>query len=78
MFLLCVFFIVTENGFDVMGIDISKTAINIAGKKSRVAKAKIDFFCESFVDLSFVDGEFDFVFDMVVFTMLRLRTKSSS
>ena len=56
-----------QNGFDVTGIDISKTAIGIAKKKTLFANVHLDFLIESFVDLSFGDGKFDFVFDMGCF-----------
>ena len=56
-----------QSGFDVTGIDISKTAIEIAKKKAHQAKVHINFLPESFIDLTFSDGEFDFVFDMGCF-----------
>ena len=56
-----------QNGLEVTGIDISKTAIEIAKKKAHQAKVHISFISESFIDLSFSDGEFDFVFDMGCF-----------
>ena len=65
-----------ENGFDVTGIDISKTAIKIARKKLRLAKLNIDLLCESFVDLSFVNEEFDFVFDMGCFHHVALEDQA--
>lgn len=56
-----------QNGFEVTGIDISTTAIGIAKQKARDAKATVGFVNESFVDLAFRDGAFDFVFDMGCF-----------
>ncbi len=56
-----------RQGFDVSGIDISKTAIVIAKKKAQQAKVHIDFLMESFIDLSFSDNKFYFVFDMGCF-----------
>ena len=56
-----------QNGQDVTAIDISKTALAIARKNARQAKLNINFLSESFVDLSFDDGKFDFVFDMGCF-----------
>ena len=56
-----------QKGFDVTGIDISPAAIEIAKKKAVQAKANIGFLVESFVDLSFDDKAFDFVFDMGCF-----------
>ena len=56
-----------QNGFDVTGIDISRTAIEIAKKKAHQAKVDINFLAESFIDLPFNDEAFDFVFDMGCF-----------
>jgi 2-polyprenyl-3-methyl-5-hydroxy-6-metoxy-1,4-benzoquinol methylase len=56
-----------QRGFDVTGIDISRTAIEIAKKKAHQAKVNINFLSESFIDLPFSDWEFDFVFDMGCF-----------
>ncbi len=56
-----------QNEFDVTAIDISKTAIEIAHKKAAKAKVNIDFLAESFIDLPFRDGVFDFVWDMGCF-----------
>ena len=44
-----------ESGFDVTGIDISRSAIKIAKSKARQEKANIHFLSESFVALSFCD-----------------------
>ncbi len=56
-----------QSGFDVTGIDISLTAIEIAKTKAKKAKVNINFLKESFIDLPFKDAEFDFVFDMGCF-----------
>lgn len=56
-----------QKGFEVTGIDVSKTAIKYAKAKAEQTKAQINFVIESFVDLSFRDEEFDFVFDMGCF-----------
>lgn len=56
-----------ESGFDVTGIDISLAAVGMAKKKAKQAKVDINFLAESFIDLSFKDGAFDFVFDMGCF-----------
>jgi 2-polyprenyl-3-methyl-5-hydroxy-6-metoxy-1,4-benzoquinol methylase len=56
-----------QSGFDVTGIDISRTAIEIAKKKAHKAKVNINFLAESFIDLPFIDEAFSFVFDMGCF-----------
>jgi 2-polyprenyl-3-methyl-5-hydroxy-6-metoxy-1,4-benzoquinol methylase len=56
-----------QSGFDVTGIDISLTAIGMAKKKAKQSKVNINFLAESFIDLSFKDEVFDFVFDMGCF-----------
>ncbi len=56
-----------QKGFDVTGIDVSLTAIGMAKKKATRAKVDISFVTESFIDLSFKDEVFDFVFDMGCF-----------
>lgn len=38
-----------QSGFDLTGIDISKTALEIAKKKTRQAKVDINFLAESFI-----------------------------
>jgi 2-polyprenyl-3-methyl-5-hydroxy-6-metoxy-1,4-benzoquinol methylase len=45
-----------QNGFEVTGIDISKTAIEIAKKKAEAAGISVDFLNESFIELPFSDG----------------------
>ena len=56
-----------QNSFYVIGIDISRTAIEIAKKKAHQAKVDISFLEESFIDLPFIDAAFGFVFDMGCF-----------
>ena len=56
-----------QNGFDVTGIDVSLTAIGMAKKKASPAKVNINFLAESFIDLSFKNEVFDFVFDLGCF-----------
>jgi len=56
-----------QSGFDVTGMDISKTALKTAKKKTHDAKLSINFLSGSFVDLSFSEGSFDLVFDMGCF-----------
>ncbi|MGB9915179.1 MAG: class I SAM-dependent methyltransferase [Candidatus Bathyarchaeales archaeon] len=56
-----------EKGFEVTAIDVSKRAIEYAKKKAEDAGVEIDFIVQSFVDLSFIDEAFDFVFDMGCF-----------
>lgn len=56
-----------EKGFRVTGIDISQRAIQYAKEKTKQVNAKINFIIGSFVNLSFVDESFDFVFDMGCF-----------
>jgi 2-polyprenyl-3-methyl-5-hydroxy-6-metoxy-1,4-benzoquinol methylase len=56
-----------KNGFDVTGIDISLTAIGLAKKKAKQANVNVNFVAESFIDLSFKNEVFDFVFDMGCF-----------
>ncbi|MEE9223343.1 MAG: class I SAM-dependent methyltransferase [Thermoplasmata archaeon] len=52
-----------ENGFDVVGIDISSKAIEISRKKAEEANVQMDLRVQDFLELSFDDGEFDFVLD---------------
>jgi 2-polyprenyl-3-methyl-5-hydroxy-6-metoxy-1,4-benzoquinol methylase len=56
-----------QNGFEVTGIDISPTAVGIAKQKAKAATVSINFLVESFLYLTFKDGEFDFVWDMGCF-----------
>jgi 2-polyprenyl-3-methyl-5-hydroxy-6-metoxy-1,4-benzoquinol methylase len=54
-----------EQGFKVTGIDISKRAIQYA--RAQAEHDHINFMIQSFVDLSFREETFDFVFDMGCF-----------
>ena len=56
-----------EKGFDVMGIDISPTAIGYAEKKAAHANVHVSLKVQGFLELPFEDEEFDFVFDMGCF-----------
>jgi ubiquinone/menaquinone biosynthesis C-methylase UbiE len=65
-----------QQGFDVSGIDISKTALEIAKKKAQQAKVNIDFLMESFINLSFSDSKFYFVFDMGCFHHVHIEDRA--
>lgn len=56
-----------EKGFDVVGIDVSPTAIEYAQAQARQAHVNIDFIVESFLELTFKASIFDFIFDMGCF-----------
>jgi ubiquinone/menaquinone biosynthesis C-methylase UbiE len=56
-----------QKGFKTTGIDISPAALRLAKAQATQARVVIDFLNGSFVDLPFVDGAFDFVFDMGCF-----------
>ena len=56
-----------KSGFSVTAIDISPTAIRYAKKESDREKIMIDFMVQNFVNLSFIDEIFDFMFDMGYF-----------
>jgi 2-polyprenyl-3-methyl-5-hydroxy-6-metoxy-1,4-benzoquinol methylase len=64
-----------QNGYDVIGIDISRTAIEIAKKKATEAGASINFLNESFIELPFADGEFDLVWDMGCFHHVEIQDR---
>ena len=65
-----------ESGFDVTGIDISATAIQIAKQKARRANVCINFLNESFIDLPFADDKFGFVYDMGCFHHVAVAERS--
>jgi len=65
-----------QSGFDVTGIDISLTAIGMAKKKAKQSKVNINFLAESFIDLSFKDEVFDFVFDMGCFHHVEIEDRT--
>jgi ubiquinone/menaquinone biosynthesis C-methylase UbiE len=65
-----------QNGFEVTGLDISKTALAIAKKKARQAKVNINFLEGSFVDLPLGGGIFDFLFDMGCFHHVEVKDRS--
>ena len=53
-----------RRGFEVTGIDISKTAINFARKNAKQAKVKVNFVVADAANLSFLkEKKFDFVLD---------------
>lgn len=53
-----------KKGFDVIGVDISKTAIRYAKENAKKAKVKINFITADATDLSFLrDKKFDFILD---------------
>jgi ubiquinone/menaquinone biosynthesis C-methylase UbiE len=56
-----------KKGFEVIGIDISPTAVKFAKRKAEQAKVKIEVRVQNFLNLPFADQEFDFVFDMGCF-----------
>jgi len=54
----------SKKGFNVIGIDISKTAIKFAKRNAQKAKVKVRFITADATDLSFLnDKKFDFVLD---------------
>lgn len=61
-----------EKGFEVTGIDISEKAMQYAKAKAAQANAHVNFVIENFVDLTFGNEEFDFVFDMGCFHHVKL------
>ena len=65
-----------QNGLEVIGIDISQTALDIAKKKAVEAKVGINFLAESFIDLPFIDAAFNFVFDMGCFHHVAVEERS--
>jgi 2-polyprenyl-3-methyl-5-hydroxy-6-metoxy-1,4-benzoquinol methylase len=65
-----------KKGFDVAGIDISLTALGIAKTTAKHTKVHIGFLQESFVDLAFADGVFDFVFDMGCFHHVEIEDRN--
>jgi ubiquinone/menaquinone biosynthesis C-methylase UbiE len=65
-----------KEGFEVTAIDISQRAIEYAREKAKHANVKINLMTQSFVDLSFVDEEFDFVFDMGCFHHVEIVDRS--
>jgi ubiquinone/menaquinone biosynthesis C-methylase UbiE len=65
-----------ENGFDATGMDISKTALKIAKKKTQGNKKSINFLAGSFVDLPFREDTFDLVFDMGCFHHVEVKERA--
>ncbi len=56
-----------EKGFDVVGIDVSPTAVEYAQAQAAQAHINVAFIVESFLELTFEYSVFDFVFDMGCF-----------
>ncbi len=52
-----------KNGLKVTGIDISKTAIDIARKNAKKNKTKLKFLNKSYLELDKINEKFDFIFD---------------
>lgn len=53
-----------KKGFEVVGVDISKTAIKIAKQNAKKAKVKVKFIVADATNLSFLKNEkFDFILD---------------
>ncbi len=65
-----------QSGFDVIGTDISPTAIKIARKKAEQAHVDIKFMVQSFLNLPFKAEEFDFVFDMGCFHHVKIEDRT--
>jgi SAM-dependent methyltransferase len=55
-----------EKGFDVTGIDISEDAVKLANRKAG-ERDTIHFKVQSFMDMDFEPGSFDFVLDIGCF-----------
>jgi 2-polyprenyl-3-methyl-5-hydroxy-6-metoxy-1,4-benzoquinol methylase len=53
----------SNNGFEVCGIDFSKTSIEMAKEIAKVQSIKIDFLCESIFDFQCQPESFDFIYD---------------
>jgi ubiquinone/menaquinone biosynthesis C-methylase UbiE len=66
-----------KNGFEVTGLDISLTALEIAKKKAEQANVNIDFLADSFVNLPFKNETFHFVFDMGCFHHVKVEHRDA-
>ena len=64
-----------EKDFEVTGVDISRRAIQYAKGKAKQANVEINFIIGSFIDLSFRDEEFGFVFDMGCFHHVKVEER---
>jgi 2-polyprenyl-3-methyl-5-hydroxy-6-metoxy-1,4-benzoquinol methylase len=51
-----------EKGFDVVGVDVSPTAVEYAQAQAAQAHISVAFSVESFLDLSFESGDIRFCF----------------
>jgi len=67
----------SQRGYDVAAIDISKTALQIAKQKANQAKVDIGFLNESFIELPFRSCVFDFVWDMGCFHHVEVEDHSA-
>jgi ubiquinone/menaquinone biosynthesis C-methylase UbiE len=67
----------TKKGFQVTGIDISSKAIEYAKEKAKKANVRIQFQVQNFLNLSFKDEEFDFIFDMGCFHHVKVKDRST-
>lgn len=56
-----------KNGFDSIGVDISRVAIERAKEKASKANVNTKFFVGDVLDLSFLDGKFDLITDLGCF-----------
>jgi cyclopropane fatty-acyl-phospholipid synthase-like methyltransferase len=52
-----------ENGFDVIGVDISPTAIGMAQKAALAAGVEADFRVDDVTEMTSVSGKFDLIVD---------------
>jgi cyclopropane fatty-acyl-phospholipid synthase-like methyltransferase len=52
-----------QNGFEVIGVDISPTAIAMAQTAAEKARVSAKFIVDDLTDLSHVDGKFDLMLD---------------
>ena len=66
-----------KKGFDVTGIDISTKAIEYAKMKSANVEGRTSFVKESFINLSFQDDVFNFVFDMGCFHHVEIEDRDN-
>ncbi len=66
---------IAQNGFDTTGMDISKTALDVAKKEIRRVGLQVGFVNGSFVDVPFAECIFSFVFDMGCFHHVAVRDR---
>ncbi len=58
-------------GFDVVGVDISRTAISKARARARAGNAKIRFIVDNILDTALKPKQFDFILDRGVFHTMK-------